>query len=528
MKDIKFWTEDIKDLFCSLSVVPTKEMSLEDQLNTLTRLVIIIFLILLVVNYRGDILFLTISILFIIILYYIKKRMNNQKNQVIEHYGPTDSRVGPLPISAKNGYDNMAYTTRVYPTSKGNVTFFSGNAGNPTTLMQTSGNNLLCQSSKSTNLDDDVYNNPTYMSENQKLANGTMERTRIPPIIAPPIADSDYWKPNDFVYPQAINSQGTVELYRSGYISTDKKCKTSKINFPTYEKCECTNSSPELQQGKIVENYTDYYPYRTDGIPSKTSTYCNSDSCESPNYNIGPDLPGEVIDSMGYYPNNIRQNIPNNLAVGQADLDPAFKNYNSNTFTSIIQPGVYYKSEVIEPISSNMGISFTQQFEPVTCEKGDNDSLKFVSHDPRIKKDVKRDEKPFHLGPDASNVYDPRHYGSGTSYRTYVDKLTGQPKFYYDDINAIRMPNYITRNKIDFTEYGTSYGPMRREEFTDQQDVRSLANATFVNDTLQQRTDLQERLMRKINVDSWQQKEFPIHKMGSTRGGGGFQRLRNA
>ena len=49
---------------------------------------------------------------------------------------------------------------------------------------------------------------------------------------------------------------------------------------------------------------------------------------------------------------------------------------------------------------------------------------------------------------DTSNVYDPRSNSYGTSYRSYIDKMTGQVRYYYDDINAIRQPNYITRNNI--------------------------------------------------------------------------------
>ena len=32
-------------------------------------------------------------------------------------------------------------------------------------------------------------------------------------------------------------------------------------------------------------------------------------------------------------------------------------------------------------------------------------------------------------GPNESNVYDPRFTGYGTNYRTYIESVTGQPRF---------------------------------------------------------------------------------------------------
>jgi hypothetical protein len=59
-----------------------------------------------------------------------------------------------------------------------------------------------------------------------------------------------------------------------------------------------------------------------------------------------------------------------------------------------------------------------------------------------------------------------------------------------------------------------------RKEFENQNNTRALANDTFLNNTLQQRTELQERLMRKKNAIAWQQKQAPIRTNGSNRGYG--------
>ena len=65
------------------------------------------------------------------------------------------------------------------------------------------------------------FNDPYYISSNQKLAGGPQAKSNIPPIIAPPIADTEYWQPNDFVVPSGINSNATQDLYSSGYLISE-------------------------------------------------------------------------------------------------------------------------------------------------------------------------------------------------------------------------------------------------------------------------------------------------------------------
>ena len=64
-------------------------------------------------------------------------------------------------------------------------------------------------------------------------------------------------------------------------------------------------------------------------------------------------------------------------------IHKSFKNYNENLFTQTIQPGVYTRSEINEPINSNIGISFDQQFLPTTYEIDDKNIL-YTKHDPRV------------------------------------------------------------------------------------------------------------------------------------------------
>jgi hypothetical protein len=77
-KKNKFWLENIASLFYDFSVVPLEGMKIAEQMNAITRLIFIVFVILFLLNYQHAILFLLISIVFIIILYYIQRRQMEQ------------------------------------------------------------------------------------------------------------------------------------------------------------------------------------------------------------------------------------------------------------------------------------------------------------------------------------------------------------------------------------------------------------------------------------------------------------------
>jgi hypothetical protein len=220
--------------------------------------------------------------------------------------------------------------------------------------------------------------------------------------------------------------------------------------------------------------------------------------------------PGWVNTACGYNPDQVMNGLPSNLPVGNCDQSPEMRRYNENLFTQIVTPGVYSRNQVNEPINSNIGISFTQQFEPVTCKRDDK-GLQFTLHDPRI-------IEPAFETPSESvkakydNVYDPRFYGYGTSYRSYLEPVTGQTRFMYDDVNAIRMPNYVTRSKIDHLPYADHYGAMEPGNEMGNEltaNIRYLAQDSWLRDSLQFREDLEQRLMRKVNAEGWQKRMYP-------------------
>jgi hypothetical protein len=236
------------------------------------------------------------------------------------------------------------------------------------------------------------------------------------------------------------------------------------------------------------------------------------------------DNPIENIDqvnkSCGFNVKNPAEyNLPVNLTVGNCEKDPNMKEYNKNLFKQIIQPNVYTVNQVNEPVNSNIGISFDQQFEPLTYDVDEFGTINFTEVDPLNPnfnpKDnmLKYSDNEVTVPVTPYNVYDPRFSGYGTSYRAYTDENLGQTRFFYDDVDSVRMPNYVVRSKIDFADFSDQYGPMDTEKSnTNNSTIRQLANQKFVDDAITFRTGMQERLMRKQNSIAWQQRKYPIHK----------------
>lgn len=380
-----------------------------------------------------------------------------------------------------------------------------------------------------------TFNDPNFTSENQKLVGDVNPRTKIAPIISAPIFANEFWRPTDFVVPSGINDQKTRELFQSGYATDLDNCSSLK-QHPVL--CNTAPVTFECKQGGCVkvQNNQGFADSEQCNAQCKNQIRENYDSCngnyyeqdnyvrdhntiahvQSPNgserlVNLPPQN-GDMITPMGYNANQLElHNIPSNLAVGDCVKNNVFNKYNKQLYTSLIQPGVYTRNEIIEPVQSNMGISFTQQFEPTTCSTDAEGNTEFVYHDPRLINKEPIVENEFVEEPNRSNVYDPRFTGYGTGYRSYIEPVTGQARFYYDDIDAIKKYNYISRNKLDFTDFGQTSGAMRHKEFDDVCEIRKKAQLLFADETIKQRTELQERLMRKMNTNAWQQKSHPIH-----------------
>ena len=175
--------------------------------------------------------------------------------------------------------------------------------------------------------------NKTMNSIKNALQGGANPKTRIPPMVTRPCYSLD-WRKTNMIVPNIINGQSNENLYQSGYISSEGSL---------YQEPDCGRKMKLRPESKeTIENYND-----TEYVNKNWSDYVNM-----PN---------------GYDPKQFEDsNFPANLPQGTYTREPLYKDYNTNIFTQTVQPGVYYKNDVIEPINSNIGISFQQPFFPKT------------------------------------------------------------------------------------------------------------------------------------------------------------------
>lgn len=563
----KFWLENPPDLVCSFTLLPMKGMDLGEQMNSATRLVISIFLVLLLVDIKKALIFLLVGIVLIIILYYIQKgRMKNsegylRKNKTAEGNIREDfSRSGLEEAKSQEwgqfGGDPAADSCCA-PLA---VVSYGGPPPNPKAYAEEyRGPNDLARE-----MCTDVTptgSGPNFYSRNQALAGQANPRTLIPPVITPKSHDLDHWRANNLVIHSHINAESFVDMYQSGYevsnccnYTCDKKLGYAPSDIPgrapvltvfqgeppperNYAGApgcapvygEVIEEMPDEvgyenydENGEIFEGYgpepfppinynTTYeFPYFSTNQPQTGAEELGAPP-SGPRM-LGPLKSGQRNTACGFNPSNTRVNLPTNAIAGMCQRDEAYSDYNKNLYTQTVQPGVYMQSQINEPINANIGISFQQQFEPTTCQSNDYGTF-YNLHDPSViepaeyQTEFNGQQNSEGVPVNRSNVYDPRFYGYGTSYRAYTDELTGQTRFNYDDINLIKQPNYIVRSKIDTFKFGDSYGPAKSQ--LPLGGVKALANDAWTRNSLSFRTGLQQQWMRKMNSILGQRRQMP-------------------
>lgn len=211
---------------------------------------------------------------------------------------------------------------------------------------------------------------------------------------------------------------------------------------------------------------------------------------------------------------------------------------NSNLFLQNIQPNIYSYAVDTTPINSlASGITYTPQIPPKFRDQVYNSAEGntypiYTRIDPQL---IRNDGVPARLleqpvrgdwsaeysswqPPEGSvnyeDIYDPRFTGYGDPYRSYSDILLGNVQYYYSDVDAYRMPNFITRSKVDFIEYTNPMGKTMPEyqRLAGLSDTRPFVNNQWTSDSNYFRENLMESQMRPANARAWQQRMAPLSK----------------
>ena len=488
--DHLFWLENPVSLFGDMKIMPNNSMTTEERMNCITRLIILIFLVIHLFDYKYASLFFLLSIIFIIIFYYLQK---NMKSSIRENYDPIQyiNQSEQRYKEGVNEYKKNRYTVQKFPS------YYSDERAPEV----------------------EIVPDQTFFSKNQKLVGSANPKTLVAPVVAPPSYDWTSWKSNDFVYPSIINEKRTQDFYQSGYLCQKEPVVehfTNSYHRNSYEK-------------QVPPDYLGYYNGKypktvNNGSELGTSNIVPKNYIDKKEYKMN-DYPGNINKTCSYDQTNVDYNLPTNFMAGNCERNENVKDLNNEIFTSSINPGVYYNTQIIEPLNHNIGISFDQQFPPISKEIDSQNNITFKAMDPSLyhhKNEM--DHNDYGTAP--YEVYDPRSNGYGTSYREYQHDLTGQSRFYYDDVNAVRRPNYITRTNIDHLLDADSYGIVQSKEdiVSRNKDTRRIAEEGIMKNTIDFRTDMMSRLMRKKNSEMWQQRLAPLQKgsnytrTGNTKG----------
>ena len=295
-----FWLYNIKDLFCSLQIIPTTHMTKPQKFNALTRLVLILFLILWCIDFRLALIFLILSLIIIIILYCLQRKpMTDVKENFINSYDveyiKTPQNLLPPQSFRKIKLEPIQEFTLYSPQQN---TLCNDGVG-PSSYQEC----INPEETPKNELESLIQYNPLLRDDPVTRKN----RPKFEQILyQPPMFDTEAWADNDFTYLPGINREGLRDDGASGY-----HFETDKCGFITCD-MECKKKKP-LKENFVFEPSESYYP-------NIQQNYEHIRHNRPPNncLDINQNLPGNIDTSMGYYPKqNKRYNLPVNLDMGQ-------------------------------------------------------------------------------------------------------------------------------------------------------------------------------------------------------------------
>jgi hypothetical protein len=99
---------------------------------------------------------------------------------------------------------------------------------------------------------------------------------------------------------------------------------------------------------------------------------------------------------------------------------------------------------------------------------------------------------------DRFTVYDPRFNGfCSDTFRPYLDERSGTVKYDYDDIDSVKMMQYLTRNQLDV--------------------FNIMAVENFTNKCIEQRDSMQTEWLQRRSADRLQRRLYPMHTNGTKK-----------
>ncbi|CCV02413.1 hypothetical protein IIV31_041L [Armadillidium vulgare iridescent virus] len=462
----KLWTDDINSLFKEWAVFPTENMTKEEKLNAITRLVIAVSVVLLLFGKKDISLYvLLIGLLLVIVI--------NSQNQ-IENFEFDESDTGNEEGMPSSGGRAPIYTCNVtyYPT------LVSGNSAN-------------------------------IIHKNSALSGPQNPKTLIPPPIAPPLADLDTWKANEWTTHSHINSRTVQDEDETGPFSTIGYGKSFL--------------SPEFAED--INYLTSYGP----------------DQANNPCYRRYLTRTG-MGNEMGFvepFQPPATEGLIKDLSEDEPKLGTPSGDQTVENFINEIQPGIYVSSKD-KPILDNEGLLDPEQPQGRTTLY-----TPIINGNPRdgLQIYVEDDEPPVIAGITTSGYHGlerayrlpqryvrerlPKRYGEWNARESTIPGIPfGTRVGYGVDTEGVggrcnfsdtrwragteqvkdlsgqeEMSEYYNKNKLDMFEVDPT-APLY--------EINKNAVQLQIEVTNRFRSDMQESLMRKINAEAWARKEYPL------------------
>lgn len=548
---IKPWIENPFSLLESYKIIPSISMSKSERLNTITRLIFLVSVIMFILKYPYTLNFLCLSVIIILILYFLTVKEHysemsdfppKYKYPLIAQHTMADKKMSVEPIIIPRAHDASVWSAPSYRHSAVN----SNNAGYDISEEYSSVPqeenykefDPRLESYTNFNLDKlgTVCNNknmPTSSPYNAPKSAGAGNLVTTKPSYLSQGQYSGIPKQDETQY----SLDGMTELPPKGTQTTplqqlqfqpqqfDQSRQMGNKEGFVYQNKQNNPRQLQYQQNKR-ENFTT--PLRVQSqqpLKNKYQTSSSDYTVFKEDESTLPSLPPQDL--------LIPRTITSIYGDGVVSNEERIK------YLENIEPNAYSYSDVAYPINSNLGISYTPDIPPmvldqVTTPQGTYPLFHRI--DPQLIRSQgipieRREELPYrnawsarYSGFDAApgtvnfeDIYDPRFTGYGDEYRGYLD-TDGNVQYYYSDVDAYRAPNFGIRSKVDFIDFVDPMGRVLPEysRSVGLSDVKQSVHDQFNSDALFFREGLQERLMKKKNQEQWQQRARPFSKGAHT------------
>lgn len=516
-KKDKVWIEDPTQLAKDITIIPKSDMTHVQKFNTITRLVIVIFIVMFALKYKHSLNFLCLALIIILILYFTTNKEYYQMDQPPKY---------KYPLINQNSKAMMKLSTApimVPPIADREVWSYPSHTNSAT-------------------------NSRNQFDITEQYAE-VPERNDSTDIFDPRLATYTNFSLQTWGDPKSAVIQNTEPVpqsnnpYGYGYIDPSTDSQNNYGQGPY---------APNLY-GYAVEsnlNNSSIVPQTNTGGPV-TEGFGMVFSDSTPISNVAPNVNQRHYQRGAQYVDNNFATIPKgtednylpnqNLLIPKTitsiyGRDQVTRPERMKYFTSI-GPQENFYNETTTPINANIGISYNPDLPPTVLDQtvtpiGEVVPL-FHSIDPQLIRDgglsdIRKAQLPRRTAWSAKysgfeaqdgtvnfeDIYDPRFNGYGDPYRSYQDVNAGNINYYYSDLDRFRDPNFGGRSKVDFIDYTDPMGKTIPEY--DRQvglnDIKQTVHSQYDADAVYQREDLMSKLMRKRNSELWQLRKMPHRK----------------